>query len=63
MVPHIGLRTHELLYEEIGNIVAEIYQPERKQNVMNRKPTILKISLYQFKIIDFRFSMCDVKII
>ena len=24
MVAHLGLRTHELLYEEIGNIIAEI---------------------------------------
>ena len=23
MVAHLGLRTHELLYEEIGNIIAE----------------------------------------
>ena len=24
MVAHLGLRTHELLYEKIGNIIAEI---------------------------------------
>ena len=24
MVAHLGLRTHELLYEEIGNIIADI---------------------------------------
>ena len=24
MVAHLGLRTNELLYEEIGNIIAEI---------------------------------------
>ena len=24
MVAHLGLRTHELLYEEIGNVIAEI---------------------------------------
>ena len=24
MVAHLGLRTHELRYEEIGNIIAEI---------------------------------------
>ena len=24
MVAHLGLRTHKLLYEEIGNIIAEI---------------------------------------
>ena len=33
MVAHLGLRTHELLYEEIGNIIAEFYQPETNQNV------------------------------
>ena len=24
MVPHLGLRTHEIFYEKIGNIIAEI---------------------------------------
>ena len=30
MVAHVGLRTHEVLYEEISNIIAEILQPKRK---------------------------------
>ena len=25
MVAHLGLRTHGLLYEDIGNIIGEIY--------------------------------------
>ena len=25
MVAHLGLRTHQLLYEKIGNIIAEIF--------------------------------------
>ena len=34
MVAHLGLRTRALLYEEIGNIIAEILnQPETQQNV------------------------------
>ena len=36
VVAHLGLRTHELFYEEIGNIIAEIFQPERKQHVTKR---------------------------
>ena len=31
MVAHLGLHIYELLNEEIGNIIAEIYQSERKQ--------------------------------
>ena len=42
MVAHIGLRIHKLLYEEIGNIIAENYQPE---NVTKTKPTIINVSL------------------
>ena len=36
MDAHLGLRTHELLYEEIGKIIAEITLSERKQNVTRR---------------------------
>ena len=25
MVAHLGLRTHDLLYEEIGNIIAKLF--------------------------------------
>ena len=30
MVAHLGLRTHELLYEEIGNIIADILSASEK---------------------------------
>ena len=30
MVAHLGFRTHELLYEEIGNIIAEIFSAWEK---------------------------------
>ena len=30
MVAHLGLRTHELLYEEIGTIIAEILSSWKK---------------------------------
>ena len=30
LVAHLGLRTHELFYEEIGNIIAEILSPWEK---------------------------------
>ena len=30
MVAHLGLRTHELIYEEIGNIIAEILSAWKK---------------------------------
>ena len=36
MVAHLGLRTHELLYKEIGNIISKNFQPERKQNITKR---------------------------
>ena len=32
-IQNILLRTHGPVYDEIGNIIAEIYQPERKENV------------------------------
>ena len=31
MVAHLGLRTHELPYEEIGNIIAEILSAGQKE--------------------------------
>ena len=45
MVAHLGLRTHELLYEEIGNIIAEILlvweKTECYENVANHSQRIL----------------------
>ena len=36
MVAHLGMRIHELLYDEVSNIIAENYKPEKKQNVTKR---------------------------
>ena len=44
MGAHLGLRTHELLYEEIGNIMAKIVSAEEKADC-------LRFLLLQFKII------------
>ena len=39
---HLGLRTHELLYEDIGNSIVNL--------------TILNVSLLEFKILIWGFS-------
>ena len=35
MVAHLGFRTTELLYEEIGNIIAEILLDWEKATILN----------------------------
>ena len=42
MVAHLGLRNHELFYEEIGNIIA--FQPERTyEDVANHSQRIFNL--------------------
>ena len=48
MVAHLGLRNHELLYEEICNIIAEIFHQQEKaecyEGVANHSKRINEIS-------------------
>ena len=43
MVAHLGLRTHELLYEEKGNIIAEILSEECYGEVANHSQRIITL--------------------
>ena len=51
MVAHLGLRNQELLYEEIGNSIAEILSAREKSECY--EPTILNVSFSLFKILLF----------
>ena len=44
MVPHLGLRTLKLLYEEIGSIIAEIWSAWDKQaEIVHRSQRIFTL--------------------
>ena len=43
MVAQLGLLTHELLYEEIGNIIAEILSPSKKAKKENHSKSIFPL--------------------
>ena len=53
MVPHLLMRTHEQLYEEIGNIIAEIISAwEKAEEVANHSQRIYTlIKNFNFRVL------------
>ena len=49
MVVHLGLRTYDLPYEEIGNIITEILPAwEKAEKVANHSQRIFYFNYYYF---------------
>ena len=58
MVAHLGLSTDDLLYEEIGIIIAEILSASEKAECYEEVDNQSQCIYLEFKIIIFGFILC-----